>query len=217
MHFSVPFLLFCQCIGLASVVHGQTLQFVSPLQVGSVTVLGGETISISPLGVGADGMTTYVEVGAETFAAEVSGTSTRTLLSTPIPFKATFVEDASKFMIGTTDSGVFASCTFRADGNGACVEQFVAPGRTSTFTTTYSGPVLPWYTLNAAASAVTPSPTPSSALSVSAPPSPTSLSTSQTVQSSTTVPAPTNAASPQGKSALWMMGPIVLVVIPHVL
>ncbi|KAJ7697586.1 hypothetical protein B0H17DRAFT_1197252 [Mycena rosella] len=148
-----PMARFLLCVGFASMVHGQTLQLVSPIQTGSVTALASDTpLSISELGVGADGMTTYVEVGAETLAVEISGTVTRTLLSTPLSFTATFVEDASRWRIGTTGRGLFESCTFGADGNGACVNEFVDSGGASTLTSTYSGPVLPWYTLNAAAS-----------------------------------------------------------------
>jgi hypothetical protein len=63
----------------------QTLQLVSPYQT-SVTFLETGPLSISALGVGADGMTTYLEVGAETLAIEISGTLTRTLNTAPISY-----------------------------------------------------------------------------------------------------------------------------------
>ncbi|KAJ7436734.1 hypothetical protein FB451DRAFT_1570930 [Mycena latifolia] len=222
MHYSMSHLLFWS--GLANLVKGQTLLAVAPYQTGPVTVSEAETLSISALGVGADGMTTYVEVGAETLAVEISGTETRTLLSGAIPFTATFVEDASKWMIGTTDSGLWVSCTFGAEGqSGACVDQFVSTlsgGSVSTLTSTYSGLVAPFYTLNAAASAAS---TPSGGVSVPATPTPTSPGASQPVGSSptagagssTVAPTPTNAAT-QLRWAAWM-GAIILPVLLHAL
>ncbi|KAJ7108750.1 hypothetical protein C8R44DRAFT_803509 [Mycena epipterygia] len=214
-------------IGLASAVRAQTLQLVSPPQPESVTILESTTVSISALGVGSDGMTTYVEVGAETLAIEISGGVTQTLLSTPIEFTATFVEDASKFMIGTTDSGLFESCTFGADGQGSCVNQFVAPGGGSTLTTTFSGPVQPWYTLNAAASAITPpssptasvvttpsSPTVSSKFSTS--PSPTNPPASQTAGSGSSATPTSNAGISSQRWSVWA-GAIVFPVLLHTL
>ncbi|KAF7360155.1 hypothetical protein MVEN_00744000 [Mycena venus] len=98
-------------VGLATVVRAQTLLLVTPLQTSSVTFIESHT-----------------EVGAETLEVEISGTVTKTLLSEPIPYTATFVEDASKYMMGETDSGLSEVCTFGADGQGSCVEQFVSQG-----------------------------------------------------------------------------------------
>ncbi|KAJ7185863.1 hypothetical protein C8R46DRAFT_1061934 [Mycena filopes] len=181
-------------VGLASLAHAQTLLLVSPLQTGPVTILETGILSISPLGVGADGMTTYLEVGAETLAVEISGTVTQTLVSTPVPYTATFVEDASRFMIGASGTGLSESCTFGADGQGACVQEFVFPGGSATSTTTYSGPVQPWYTLNAAAAA-TSAP---SASGFSTSPSQTSQKESQTAPSS---PGPSSPSSSTPSSA----------------
>ncbi|KAJ7918407.1 hypothetical protein B0H13DRAFT_1992832 [Mycena leptocephala] len=203
-------------VGLASIVRAQTLQVVSPYQT-SVTFLETGPLSISALGVGADGMTTYLEVGAETLAIEIFGTLTRTLNTAPISYTATFVEDASKFVIGTTDSGTFESCTFGADGQGTCVEQFVTAGKTSVLAT-LSGPVLPWYTLNAAASVVT-SPTSaptSSGLSTSQ--SPTGLAASQTGSSSASSPTTSALNSATTSSLRWTTwtAAVVLPVLLHV-
>ncbi|KAJ6478774.1 hypothetical protein C8R47DRAFT_1198378, partial [Mycena vitilis] len=78
-------MLFWACLAGGSV-RAQTLQVVSPFQTGSVAVLETGPLSISALGVGADGMTTYVEVGAETLAVEISGTVTKTSNSLPISY-----------------------------------------------------------------------------------------------------------------------------------
>ncbi|KAJ7131192.1 hypothetical protein C8R44DRAFT_904230 [Mycena epipterygia] len=192
-------LWFLFCIGLASAVRAQTLQRVSQLQVGPVTILESATVSISALGVGSDGMTTYVEVGAETLALKISGGGTQTLPYTGAPPFSTFLNtiDASKFVIGTTDSGVFESCTFRADGQGTCMDQLVEPGGDSTLTTTFSGLVESWYTLNAAASVVTTPSSPTASSKFSTTPSPTSARASQTAGlgsgSGATPTAPNNA------------------------
>ncbi|KAJ7665938.1 hypothetical protein DFH06DRAFT_1185435 [Mycena polygramma] len=207
-------LLFWACLASGSV-RAQTLQVVSPFQTDSVTVLATGPLSISALGVGADGMTTYVEVGAETLAVEISGTVTKTLNSLPISYTATFVEDASKFMIGTTGSGLSESCTFRADGQGACVENFVAAGGASTLTSTYSGPVEPWYTLNAAVATSAPSGFSSSSASISS----TGPVISQTTPSSTPSPTASVSSSASGFSWRWThwMAGVVLPVVLHIL
>jgi hypothetical protein len=73
----------------STAVRAQTLLAVSPLQTaGSVTFVESATESVSALGVGADGLTTYLRVGAETLALEISGTVTKTLLqaSDAIPY-----------------------------------------------------------------------------------------------------------------------------------
>ncbi|KAJ6614576.1 hypothetical protein B0H10DRAFT_1950554 [Mycena sp. CBHHK59/15] len=156
----LPFLAW---IGLAAIglAHAQTLLFVSPLQTDAATISEDTTLSISAIGVSSDGMTTYVEVGAETKAVQYASDFTRTLLSTPVSYTATFVEDASRFEIGGSSSGLAQTCVFGADGQGTCVYEFREP--LTTIISTYSGPVDPWYTLNAAASpsltgtAITPS------------------------------------------------------------
>ncbi|KAJ7223688.1 hypothetical protein B0H12DRAFT_1150732 [Mycena haematopus] len=194
-------------VGLAAIVQAQTLELVLPFQSGpfddSRTVLESFTDSVSALGVGSDGMTTYLRVGAETLAIEISGGVTTTLFSGTIPYTATFVEDASNFRMGATDSDLSEFCTFGADGVGTCVEQFVSqvPGGVSTLTSTYSGSVEPWYTLNAAAAVVTSAP---SGFSTST--SPTSRPASQigtSSGSSPTASAPNSAASPW-KCGSWM-------------
>ncbi|KAK7044878.1 hypothetical protein R3P38DRAFT_2881396 [Favolaschia claudopus] len=183
--------------GLATIAAAQTLKLVTPVQTGGVTVLVSQTDSISALGVGADGMTTYLRVGAETLAVEISGTVTKTLLAAPIPYTETFLEDASKFVMGASDSGLSETCTFGADNQGACVVQFVSagPSGTSTLTSTYSGPVVPWYTLNAAAAADSAPGESGSRTSTS----PSSRGVSETGTSAASSPSP---STPNSASAL---------------
>ncbi|KAJ7359691.1 hypothetical protein DFH08DRAFT_846743 [Mycena albidolilacea] len=206
-------------ISLATIVRAQTLLAVSPLQTtGSVTFVESATESVSALGVGADGLTTYLRVGAETLALEISGTVTKTLLqaSDAILYTETFLEDASRYIAGATDSGLSQSCTFGADGEGSCVNQFVSqgPGGASTLTSTYSGPVVPWYTLpNAAAAASTPAP---NGFSTST--SPSSLAASQTGTLSASGPSPTAAApNSAASSSGWTWMAIVLPLFLHIL
>ncbi|KAJ7060936.1 hypothetical protein C8F01DRAFT_177573 [Mycena amicta] len=200
-------------VAAAVLATAQTLKAVTPLPTGPVTVIVGQRVSVSALGVGADGMTTYLEVGAETLALEASGTVTQTLLTGEIPFTATFLEDASRIVIGTTGSGLFESCTFGADGTGTCVNQFVDVGAstTSTLTTTFTGPVVPWYTLNAAAA----SGSPSEPITESSPPtSPTaSNSGSSSAPSGSASTVPNNAAASPLRSG-WALAlvPVLLYV-----
>ncbi|KAJ7634523.1 hypothetical protein FB45DRAFT_468877 [Roridomyces roridus] len=140
-------------LALVYVVHAQTLLLPSLPQPESLNVEASATVSmISALGVDADsGMTTYVEVVAETLAVEISGTSTITLLSEPLPYyTVTFLEDDSEYVQGTPGTLLFESCAF-GTAQGTCVIQ--APSGTASLTQTFTGPVQPWITVNAAAGA----------------------------------------------------------------
>ncbi|KAJ7753442.1 hypothetical protein B0H14DRAFT_3896563 [Mycena olivaceomarginata] len=121
------------------------------------------TISVAAIGTGSDGGTTYVEVatarpsflryhkllgpaGVHTFHCGRGNHS-------PVN---TFVEDASgwresEVVFGGSDA---VTCSFGTAGRGTCVES--VPFRTTTIIATYSGSVVPFYTL--AASTPTKSP-----------------------------------------------------------
>ncbi|KAF5378542.1 hypothetical protein D9615_007070 [Tricholomella constricta] len=129
--------------------------------------------TMSAIGVGADGATTYYdEVAASVFyeaaphtlsLGEPQGTPlTRTTVSfittittDPVTYRATLVADASHFVYhqdpGPTallDSvGNHLSCAFDGKGGGACVDEYWLRGRPTTVTRTYTGSLLPYYTL----------------------------------------------------------------------
>ncbi|KAJ7668955.1 hypothetical protein B0H17DRAFT_217975 [Mycena rosella] len=96
--------------------------------------------TISAVGVGSDGETTYVEV--EAFPTFVDSITT-------FPSDAvtrTFVADASREQQIVSGSIAVESCTFGTDGRGACVESF--QGSTDQFSATFT----PTFTLAAASS-----------------------------------------------------------------
>ncbi|KAJ6570967.1 hypothetical protein DFH09DRAFT_1463131 [Mycena vulgaris] len=138
---------------------------------GVVTESEFATESISAAGVGADGMTTYVEEGLISAFVDLRSGTTFSFKPTSTPFTRTFEEDASRLRFGSSDGpgDIYGACTFEADGKGACVA--MVPELTTTFTTTITGSAAPWTTLNAAAAitttatltsqTATPSPSPS--------------------------------------------------------
>ncbi|KAJ7827385.1 hypothetical protein B0H13DRAFT_309994 [Mycena leptocephala] len=101
--------------------------------------------SFSAAGVGDDGWTTYV--GTRVISAEVLGSST-TVFSAPITVKGTIVAGASGFRESVPPLNV-ETCTFGADGRGACVVAGSVAG-SSTETETFSGVAVPFYTFAAA-------------------------------------------------------------------
>ncbi|KAJ6501282.1 hypothetical protein DFH09DRAFT_1444726 [Mycena vulgaris] len=140
---------------LVGLVGAQTLYDVVPTQ--PPTAVASASFVIAAVGVGADGATTYVEKGTESYLAfeysDVGGTFTKTLLSTPTAFTRTFVEDASGYRGSVSmTNGIFVeTCAFGADGHAACV-QAIPLGSLGTETVTVSGSVAPFYTLTSAAS-----------------------------------------------------------------
>ncbi|KAJ7101697.1 hypothetical protein C8R44DRAFT_809187, partial [Mycena epipterygia] len=160
MHISATFLLLATSIYVSAQTLYDIPQSVFPS--GVFTPVVQESVSISAAGVGADGGTTYVEVDVESLIIDTRFPSTTvTLLSVPATVTGTFIVDASDyeysyttfFPIGPQSSSItFAEkCAFGTGtaGMGTCVEQgFGAP-------TTYSGRVVPFFTLTAA----TPTPT----------------------------------------------------------
>ncbi|KAJ7880489.1 hypothetical protein B0H13DRAFT_1891756 [Mycena leptocephala] len=124
---------------LSAIAHGSLAQTIYGLLPSNLPILSLEgSISMSAAGVGDDGWTTYI--GTRVISVEVLGGSTITD-SPPITITGTIVEGASGFREST--------CTFGADGQGACVVagMFVA---SSTGTTTISGVAVPFYTFAAA-------------------------------------------------------------------
>ncbi|KAJ7256197.1 hypothetical protein B0H12DRAFT_1232923 [Mycena haematopus] len=123
-------------------------------------------VSLSAVGVGPDGATTYVEEIFQT--AMVYGDSQATSTDSAVPVQtlhATLVADASVYrysMLPTTgpdgviDFGVIETCTLDGKGGGQCVAQGWEDGGPTT-TTTFTGPVAPFYTLTVDDNARSPS------------------------------------------------------------
>ncbi|KAJ6550168.1 hypothetical protein B0H19DRAFT_1265028 [Mycena capillaripes] len=139
----------------------QTLSGVSgdmPSQAGILQ----ESLSVSAGGTNLNGGTTYVEVDAITSDVIIEPYTTLTVYSAPTTLTETFVEDASgragsipiMFTISpsTTATEAFVTCGFGADGRGTCVETIL--GQSGIFGAfTFSGSVVPFYTLPATPSA----------------------------------------------------------------
>ncbi|KAJ7484494.1 hypothetical protein FB451DRAFT_1436268 [Mycena latifolia] len=132
------------------VVGAQTLYGVSQISP-TVTVVESASRTYSVIGVGEDGATTYVEKESESFLAFVFPSTTEIVLSAPTTFTLTFVQDPYGERASASSGLKFPpqKCGFGADGQGTCVVE-VGIG-TATTTTTYSGPVEPFYTFPSAA------------------------------------------------------------------
>ncbi|KAF8191912.1 hypothetical protein K438DRAFT_1970283 [Mycena galopus ATCC 62051] len=123
-------------------------------------------------------------VVAETSWIHIGPSTTLTLFSVPTTYTETFVEDASGFAGSLVVFGPFTrsqivaeTCSFGADGRGACIETLSAPGASeSGEILTESGSVVPVQTLTA----VAPNP-PSSTSQTQTPTSSTSQSSARTV------------------------------------
>ncbi|KAJ7120257.1 hypothetical protein C8R44DRAFT_737083 [Mycena epipterygia] len=176
-----------------------------------------ESVSISAVGVGVDGGTTYVEIDVESSLVDSQflPSTTITVISVPTTFtrsfppalgpylayltsSETFIADASGLRYSYPPSVFFGSsvtlaetCSFGANGIGTCVEQYlIGPP------VTFSGSVIPYYTL------ATATPTPTSAPPTSAPPS---TSTSR------------NGAASHHGFAGWSMAWLLLGILFHIL
>ncbi|KAJ7708503.1 hypothetical protein B0H16DRAFT_1746227 [Mycena metata] len=145
------------------------------------------TTALSAVGVGSDGMTTYVEQQFVTAIGYSESGSIFSVTANTEDRAFTFAEDASRIRFGATTGGdIHAACTWGADGNGACVD--VVPDLTETFISTATGSAVPWTTLKVNAAA-----TPSSS-------SPTSLPST----SSTAAPNGARASSTQSTPFITM-------------
>ncbi|GLB45273.1 hypothetical protein LshimejAT787_2100330 [Lyophyllum shimeji] len=127
--------------------------------------------TFKPLGVGSDGMTTYLEHivasvyyeqqlngGGTTFTSDgsvvMSPAPIQTFTMEPLTLEGTLVADATHLVFhkdpiptGTRDTlGNKLSCDFDGRGGGACVNEYWRTGR-PTATTTFTGSAVPIYTL----------------------------------------------------------------------
>ncbi|KAJ7120266.1 hypothetical protein C8R44DRAFT_921389 [Mycena epipterygia] len=135
----------------------------TPAPTGSDVVIQANSFSISAAGVGADGATTYVEVEVESSHLQVEPSRTITFLSVPTTFTNTFIADASgvrlsyatpvPFQLSSLTRTVAETCSFGANGLGTCVLDNALAG--SATASTFSGSVVPLYTLAAATTAPT--------------------------------------------------------------
>ncbi|KAJ7120259.1 hypothetical protein C8R44DRAFT_787850 [Mycena epipterygia] len=179
-------------------VSAQTLYDVSQsLAPTGPTAILAVPFSISPVGVGADGGTTYVEIDVESALLDVEPSATLTLLSVPTTLTNTYVVDASGLRFSYAMSEFLGSsvtlaetCSFGANGLGTCVLDGPVGG--SATASTFSGSVVPFYTLAAAT------------------PAPTTGPSNTTGPSST--PTSQNGAAPHQFFARWSMAWLLLVV-----
>ncbi|KAJ7023135.1 hypothetical protein C8F04DRAFT_1401845 [Mycena alexandri] len=159
-------------LSLPILAAAQTLRYVSTGN--NLGVLNSTIITVSPLGVGSDGETTYVEVAVD--GTQGSPSSPAILdIPTPLTLTTTFAEGASAMRESLLLPGEdFAfTCTF-SDGRGTCFQSVGVsnPTRSGSVTPhvfTFSGPLAPLYTLpsrapaslgpGTSASISTPSPT----------------------------------------------------------
>ncbi|KAJ7866986.1 hypothetical protein B0H14DRAFT_3133043 [Mycena olivaceomarginata] len=120
-------------------------------------------VSLSAGGVGADGATTYVEAIVQTAIAYADATTTRTggalqtlhatLIADASIYRYSLLPPASATGLANNDAfpvNVLETCTLDGHGGGACVAQAWADGG-PTATTTFTGPVAPFYTLTVGA------------------------------------------------------------------
>ncbi|KAJ7445137.1 hypothetical protein B0H11DRAFT_431718 [Mycena galericulata] len=172
--------LFLSWIGLASLgfVQAQTLYEIilptvsppSPISLAAesnvVTLSEANTFSISAVGVGADGMTTYVEEGTGSALLELQSGLVSTNNQDIVPFTNTFEQDASSMRFGSNDgSDIYGACTYAPSGNAGCV--VIESGDTTTYAITFaSASAVPFFTINAAAA---PTATPSKTAAASGP------------------------------------------------
>ncbi|KAJ7021390.1 hypothetical protein C8F04DRAFT_1273822 [Mycena alexandri] len=148
-------------LGHRAAVYAQTVTLHDVFATASgLTQIDSESFSFSAGGVGADGATTYVGVVVESFAVDELASTTVTFADKPFTATVTRVEDASGYRltspeeicedgvctVDTTAPPDVRTCSFGADGQGSCVQQLGGESRTLT----WSGSVVPIYTLPAA-------------------------------------------------------------------
>ncbi|KAJ6525581.1 hypothetical protein DFH09DRAFT_1188369, partial [Mycena vulgaris] len=139
---------------LPAVLHGvsaQTLYEVSVDPGPSATQILDISRTISAAGVGADGWTTYVEKDVETSLVVEEPFRTVTFISVPTTYTFTFEADASGFRDAIpgpfTSATSFATCAFIKGRTGSCVDYIVRGGSSTVFLETFTGSVVPYYTL----------------------------------------------------------------------
>ncbi|KAJ7901059.1 hypothetical protein B0H14DRAFT_2670530 [Mycena olivaceomarginata] len=166
---------------LIPAVPAQTLFAVSAVNPTFTHIIKGTTV-ISAVGVGSDGWTTYTEAGTVSLDFFVGPSTTTTFIdaSRVAEVGGEFEANASGVRFSVHGGELAETCVFGADGRGTCVEREVFASSTR-LATTFSGTVVPFYTLAAAGVSVTP---PASSPTVSGPSS-----------SSTSTSAPPNSAN----------------------
>ncbi|KAJ7169247.1 hypothetical protein C8R43DRAFT_1121134 [Mycena crocata] len=117
---------------------------------GSTRFVEAAIETISAIGIGADGWTTYRGVNAVTFAAIMGPSVTSTIIdSTPVSFTETFQAAASGLRAngsGFRGDRFLKTCAFGKDGHGTCIEKLFYES-TPYLQATFSGSFVPLYTL----------------------------------------------------------------------
>ncbi|KAL0959047.1 hypothetical protein HGRIS_014350 [Hohenbuehelia grisea] len=140
-----------------------TLSAVDPTGTDAPGLIGPtNSVSITPIGVGANGETTYLEHQVKSAALERvgSGLSFTTVPVERFTMTGTIIADGSVYIYShiptaTTnkndDTAVVQTCRFGSDGQGECVDKFwpVGESNAETITVTYGGTARPFYTLTA--------------------------------------------------------------------
>ncbi|KAF7342518.1 hypothetical protein MVEN_01842000 [Mycena venus] len=183
------------------VVYGQTLYAV--VNPNFPDIVEGTTF-VSAVGVGADGWTTYVQSGTISLDVQEGPSTTVTVVSAPARFVGGFEENASGYRASLVGGEFAETCAFGPDGRGTCVEKLVQASSTR-LNTTYSGSIVPVYTiaaLNAPSKSTTPPLQPTSS------PGP---------PSSTPTSASSNSALAKGFSIACILVSCVVGTILHIL
>ncbi|KAJ6549854.1 hypothetical protein B0H19DRAFT_1264753 [Mycena capillaripes] len=187
-------------LALIHAVYGQTLYTLSGANPSFTLIVEGTT-SLSAVGVGSDGWTTYTQSGTVSLQVEEGPSTTITDInpSAPAMLVGEFEENASGFRIST--NGAAETCAFGADGRGTCVNRWIQ-GSSTIVDTTFSGSVVPWYTF--------PAPAKDASSSLTTPPSsPTGSSPSSPPTSSSPNSAATRVLSITGIVVACVVGTLL--------
>ncbi|KAF8212679.1 hypothetical protein K438DRAFT_1168905 [Mycena galopus ATCC 62051] len=163
---------------LVHAAHGQTLYDVSRA-IPSFTEIEEGYTSLFAVGVGSDGWTTYTQSGTISLDVVMEPSTTRTLVapSNPAELGGEFEANASGLRVSEFGGELAETCAFGADGRGTCVERQIEASSTL-LDVTFSGSVVPFFTLVAVGAQSTLTTPPSSPTASSF--SPASTSTSST-------------------------------------
>ncbi|KAJ7351428.1 hypothetical protein DFH08DRAFT_1078441 [Mycena albidolilacea] len=133
--------------------HVVSQDIPSGSQANQISFTASDSISVG--GTNSHGGTTYVDVEVLISEVVIQPHTTITVSSAPTTDTFTWVEDASGFqqtnirsVNGITPETAVETCGFGTDGRGTCVESLVSPQTTETIT--FSGNVVPYFTLVAA-------------------------------------------------------------------
>ncbi|KAJ7640584.1 hypothetical protein B0H17DRAFT_1105506 [Mycena rosella] len=179
---------------LIAQVCAQTLYTVS-LENPSFTDIISESITLSVAGVGADGWTTYAVGGSASLEVLEGPSATFTIMSTPVTLEGNFEANSAGWR--QSFGAIAETCAFGSDGRGTCVAKVVRASSTSI--ETYSGSVVPFYTLGVIPGSSTPTPTTP----------PTSIPSTIPSQTATST-APNGAAAVGVISPRWIVASTML-------